>query len=140
MFNNDLIIFCELASLKTDSLIELKNNFQKEGFSIKKVKSKVFRVLYKNSSLYGLVGGPIFIIYKNSVGEDVKVLKNLIGLDFVLCCLVSNKLYLSSFLNSFKNSKVIINFYLNIINNLNNILFFNFYHNSIKQINSKGRL
>jgi len=140
LFNNDLIIFCELASLKTDSLIELKNNFQKEGFSIKKVKSKVFRVLYKNSSLYGLVGGPIFIIYKNNVGEDVKVLKNLIGLDFVLCCLVSNKLYLSSFLNSFKNSKVIINFYLSIINNLNNILFFNFYHNSIKQINSKGRL
>lgn len=136
MLNNNFIIFCELGSLDSIALSNLKNDFAKEGFRIKRIKNKVFKILYKNSKIYDLIGGPVFILYKNSIDsdKDMVCLKKLIGLDFILCCLFNNKVYLSPFLRSFKSFKFLTGFYMGISNTLTNILALNLYNNHIKQI------
>jgi len=122
LLSNEIVLFCELNDVK--SFKKFKKDLNKNGFLVTNIKSKVFKNLFNESlnfNFRGLFNGPVFVLYKNNLNfiKDINVLKSFIDYNFILCCLMNQKLYGPLFLKSFKGVKPKLNFYFKVLNDLN---------------------
>jgi hypothetical protein len=130
LLNNRIIIFCELNSLHFGYLKKLKANFQKEGFSLKHIKNSLFRHQFQNSNLDVLINGPVFILYKGTIGidEDLKSLQHFTDYKFILCYFFKEKLYNFLILKKFKKISMVQQFHKKIFFRISTILSIELYN------------
>ena len=126
LLNNQVLIFCELSSSNENLISVLKKKLNKEGFSFISIKNGVFKSCVKGSNLENLVQGPLFIIYKDKVSEDfnLKIFFDFIDLDCILCCVYNKKIYNFNIFKYFKSIKMIEDFFIKSVFNINTVLNF----------------
>lgn len=139
LFNNKLIIFCELNSFNSQKIRELRTELKKNNFYIKNIKKTVFRIFLKKNSnnilMNKILKGPVFICYKKDIDfeKDISTLKMLCNSKFVYCFVLNNIIFNPKSILSLKKKDSFENFLTKYVNFLNFHTFFklNFY---IKQL------